>query len=138
MEARFFFIAKTCKHWSSASLPAVFSSSPFFFQRELGLPQCNGASARARHCDRTWHRSACTDFEFRPSTRPAVHEPFDNYSDICLRIVIPCNTSNISSKKNDWMLWDRLNCSAGKLKVLYLRYYRGSLQGLWAPRESHG
>ena len=45
-----------------------------FFQRELGLPQCNGASSGARHCDRTWHRSACTDFGFRPSTLPAVLE----------------------------------------------------------------
>ena len=45
-----------------------------FFQRELGLPQCNGASSGARHCDRTWHRSAGTDFGFRPSTLPAVLE----------------------------------------------------------------
>ena len=51
------------------------------------------------------------------------------------------NTSNSSGRKNNWVLWDRLNCSAGgggRLKVLDLRYCRGSLQGLRAPGETHG
>ena len=101
----------TCKHRSLFLVYCLFRF--IFFQRELGLPQCNGASSGARHCDRTLHRSACTDFGFRPSTQPAVLEAFETTKIKLIYKSTIDNASNSAGMKNNGMLRDWLNCSAG-------------------------
>ena len=93
--------------------PRILSLVASFFPRELGLPQCNGASSGARHCDRTWHRSAGTDFGFRPSTLPAVLEAFETTKIKLIYKSTIDNASNSAGMKNNGMHMDWPNCTAG-------------------------
>ena len=127
--------------------PRILSLVASFFPRELGLPQCNGASSGARHCDRTWHRSAGTDFGFRPSTLPAVLEAVETtnmqiweLSRQMIRLVIAQAGNTMGCTWTGWtgLLEAGVEVGKGRFKSQHRCYCRGSLQGLRAPGETHG